>query len=366
MHDRLARLERQVQVRAWLRRSGGRVRESLPAALQIAAAAVAAYVIAHYVLGHVSPLIAVTATITTLGLARDARPRRVLENALGVTVGITFAAVLSSLLGHGWWQLAIVILGTLLVARALSPSPSFAIAATVQSTLVVLLPVPAGGPFERSLDAVIAGVVAMAATALIPRDPRRATNRDARIVFSVVREAMESLTDALQHGARSAAELSLDRLRRSQGLLDNWMASLDSAVAIARFSPWLQKSRPELARQQRLQPAIDLLTRHLRAIARRAMVMTASGEEHPSLAHVMSELTDAVGALAESVIEPGAETTARIALSKVAAQLDPTAMSPAGVLHDSVLVMQLRPLVVDLLVATGMPDDEARALLPKV
>ncbi len=128
-----------------------------------------------------------------------------LETALGVTVGIALSEVIVLLLGKGAWQLAIVVLATLVVARTVSSQPAFAMAAAVQSVLVVLLPDPVGGPFTRSLDAVIAGVVALLATALIPRSPRRATLADARVTFSVLRESADGLVDALNGGSAAAA-----------------------------------------------------------------------------------------------------------------------------------------------------------------
>ena len=173
----LRRLARRVQVRAQVRAGIRRASQSLPAALQIVIAAVASYSIAHFLLGHATPLIAVTVTITSLGIARDARPRKVLETAIGVTVGIALSEVIVLVIGKGGWQLAIVLFATLVITRAVSANPAFAVAAAVQSTLVVLLPDPAGGPFTRSLDALVAGAVALAVTALIPRDPARAAAR---------------------------------------------------------------------------------------------------------------------------------------------------------------------------------------------
>ena len=139
-----------MYLRASITAAARRVAGSVPAAVQIVAAAVASYSIAHYLLGHEIPIVAVTATITTLGIARDARPRRVFDLALGIVIGIVLAEVLVLVIGKGVWQLAIVVFVTLLVARAVSSNPTFAVAAAVQSALVVLLPDPAGGPFTPS------------------------------------------------------------------------------------------------------------------------------------------------------------------------------------------------------------------------
>jgi hypothetical protein len=53
-------------------------------------------------------------------------------------------------------------------------------------------------------------------------------------------------------------------------------------------------------------------------------------------------------------------------LADVARRLDPAQVLPGGGVADAAVLLQLRPLLVDLLVGTGMPVDEARALLPPV
>lgn len=360
----LRRLARAVHLRVQLRAGLRRLRESLPAAVQIVVAALASYAVARYLLGHPTPLIAVTVTITSLGIARDARPRRVLDIALGVTIGIALSEVIVLGLGRGIWQLAIVLFATLLVTRAVSPNPAFAVAAAVQSTLVVLLPDPVGGPFTRSLDALVAGVVALAATALIPRDPRGAALRDARRLFSVFAESLDGLVDALRTGNNPAAELALERLRRTQALIDDWDTSLESATAIARLSPWLRRHLPELAAQRRVLAASDLASRHLRTIARRIVTLAGDGADHGELADLMAELTNAVALVGRETVERQFTGVSRSALAELAGRLDPHVLRPDGELRESVLIVLVRPLVIDLLVGLGMPIDRARALLP--
>jgi len=362
----LRALARRVQFRVQLRAARQRVIDSLPAALQIVVAALVSYAIARYGFGHATPLIAVTVTITSLGLARDARPRRVITTAIGVTVGIAVSEVIVLLVGKGIWQLAIVLFATLLVSRAVSSNSAFAVAAAVQSTLVVVLPDPAGGPFTRSLDAVIAGVVAITATALIPRDPRRAAARNARALFSVFDESIEGLVDALQNGNHPAAELALERLRRTQGLIDDWAASLETASAIARISPWLQRYRPELRAQERALKAADLSSRHLHTLARRVVVIVDDGLSRPQLAGVLAEMQRAVAMLGREIFEPESAGSTRGALTTFASRLDPAEIVPDGDLRETLLVVLVRPLVVDLLEAVGMSPEDSRALLPRV
>jgi len=362
----LRRLARKVHFRALALSSGRRTLQSMPAALQIVVAAVASYAIAHFVFGHEIPIIAVTVTITTLGISRDARPRRVLETSLGIAIGIALSELIVQVIGKGGWQLAIVLFATLVITRAISANPAFAIAAAVQSSLVVLLPDPAGGVFTRSLDGVIAGAVALAATALIPRDPRRAASRDARALFSVFGESLDGIVDALAHSNQPAAELALERLRRTQALVDNWTTSLDTATAIARISPWLRRHLPELIVQARVLRGADLTARHLRTLARRVNVITADGQPHPELASLMAELANGLSLLGRELDDRGLAGSSRTAFVDLAQSLDPQKIAPNAALRETLVVVLIRPLVMDLLVATGMPEADARALLPIV
>ena len=362
----LRRLGRRVRVRAVARASVRRALDSLPAALQIVIGAVAAYSIARWGFGHPAPLIAVTVTITSLGMARDARPRRVLETAIGVTVGILLSELIVLGLGRGVWQLAIVVFATLVVARAVSSNPVFAVVAAVQAVLVVLLPDPPGGPLTRSLDAVVAGVVALAVTALVPRDPRRAVKRDAAALFSVFKESIDGVVEALALGNQSGAELALERLRRTQGLVDDWTQSLDTATSIAVISPWLRRHLPDLRKQARVVAAADLASRHLRTVTRRIVTVLADGKREPELAGLMGELGNAIALLGAELEDRQLTGASRTALADLAKRLDPSLLGSDAELRETLVVVLVRPLVLDLLVGTGMSPDDARDLLPPI
>jgi uncharacterized membrane protein YgaE (UPF0421/DUF939 family) len=364
--DALRKLERSIRRRLDAKMAARRAWESLPAIVQIVAGVTAAYAIAHWGLGHAFPLFAVTVTINSLGLTRDARPRRVLESLLGILLGIALADVLALWLGTGLWQLVVVLLVVFLIGRALSPNPAFAVAAAVPSALVMLLPPPEGGPFERSLDGLVGGVVALIVTSLVPRDPRRAALRDGRTLFSVFDESLGSIVDCLTDAEPAAGELALGRLRRTQPLIDAWTTTLDTAVAVARISPWVRRYLPELHRHERVLRAADLTSRHLRHVARRCEFLVRDGEPRPALAGVIGEVATGIRLIGEELDDPQIAGAARSLLSDLARRLDPAVVMPdAGVSESSVLLL-LRPLTVDLLAGTGMDIDDARALLPKL
>lgn len=361
----LRRLERRIALRARVRDGGRRVVESLPAIVQIVAAVAIAYSITHWGLGHAFPMLAITVTITSLGLTRDARPRRVAEMLLGIVTGVAIAEALALLFGGGLWQLAVVLLVVLVVGRFASPNPQFAVAAAVPSAIVLLIPAP-DGVFGRTVDAFIAGAVALLVTALIPRDPGRTAARDRGVIFAVLTESTESVARALRDGDEAAGELALARLRRAAPLVEAWRQSLDTAIAVARISPFLRSRMPDLRRNARVVETVDLALRHLRSIARRTQFLVRDGEPRPGLADAVTTLATGIRLLGEELADPLTAGSARSVLTSLVRRLDPAVLLPDARLSDAAALLLLRPLVVDLLIGTGMPADEARALLPPV
>lgn len=361
---RLKRLERRIRLRLDFRSALARAVNSAPAALQIVVAATTAYAIAHYLLAHQFPIVAVTVTISTLGFTRDARPRRVLEVVIGITVGILLAEILLMFAGTGVWQIACVLFVTLVVARLVSPSNAFAVAAGVQSMLVMILPAPDGGAFVRSLDGFIGGALALIVTALIPRNLTGLVKRDVRALVSTLTESINTVVDALAYANEPAANLALERLRRTQELINDCTASIESAIAIARISPFMRRHLPQLLAQERAISRLDLASRHLRIITRRIDFLVRDGVERPQFAAIFAQLSVGVATLGAAVEDPAKFAEARQQFESVARELDPLTAVPGAAIADAVLVHVVRPLVVDLLVATGVSVGEARGMLP--
>lgn len=351
-----------------------RVRRSVPAALQVTAATLAAFAFAHLVLGHAAPILSATTTISTLGFARDARPIRVLESAVGILVGIALSEVLLLLIGKGIWQIVPFMLLALLVGRFSSPSNAFAAAAATHSVLVLFLPDPAGGAFVRSVDGLVGGAVALLATALIPRDPIGLARADARAVFIRVDTALVDTIEALGYDRRLRADAALDRVRSTQPLLDAWQASLDTAAAVARVSPWLRRRRADLAGQEHIRRHLDLAIRNLRVVIRRIGTQGPPTVDREPIAALLDDVRLGIGHIERATQQRdrsgGAAplADARRVLDVVAARLDPALVfgpdvDAGDIVGESVVVLMLRPLVIDLLMATGWSHAEARARL---
>jgi uncharacterized membrane protein YgaE (UPF0421/DUF939 family) len=340
--------------------------ESLAPILQIVLGATAGYSIAFYGLGHALPLLAVTVTITALGFSRDARPRRVLETAVGMITGIALSEGMLQLFGHGVWQIALTLLVCLLSARFISGSATFALTVGLQAMLVQILPEPDGGVFVRSIDGIVGGITALVITAVIPRDPRGLARIDANKLFDIFLEAVDSLKLATRDVDIQVADETLRKVRRTQPLVDNWRMSLDSAISIARISPFLRKYRDELRGQVRLMRGMDLATRNLRVVVRRIDFLLRDRQPRPYLADLFEQIGDATRVLARSVQEPEVLDDAQEMLVEIIHQLDPKKHGIADQIREASVLLLLRPLLVDLLCASGMSEEDARAELPAV
>lgn len=346
------------------RRALRRVRDSANAIVQIVVAATAAWAFAYFVLHQTAPLLAATVTLSSLGLARDARPRQIVETILGLLLGILVAETLYLVAGSGWWQIAVALALSLALGRFLSPQPGFAVAAGLQALIVMII--PSTMPFIRLVDGVVGGVAALVVTALIPHNPLRTELRDAKSLFAAFDSAAAALTQALHRGDRLRAERGLEKSRGVTALIDDWRTSLESGIAIARISPFLRRQRAELARHDRIRRSMDLAVRNLRVIARRVVYLCDDGKRRAVHADLLAEITRAAAVIADSLDDISLEPAARDALLAVARRLDPVAILPDGSLGEHNFVSALRPLVVDLLTATGMEPSEARRAVPRI
>lgn len=341
-----------------------RVVASAPAIVQIVVAATVAFSFAHYVLGHAAPLLAATVTVSSLGLVRDARPRRVLETVIGMIVGILVAEIIVLVAGIGWWQLGLTLAASLVIARFLSPQPAFAIAAAIQSAIVMVIPVSV--PFLRMIDGVVGGVTALLVTALLPRSPLRAVTREGAELFAAFDGALATLVQALRRGDPGRAERGLRKARALQGLVDQWRAGIESGSEIARISPFLRAQRPEFERQERVRVHVDLATRNLRVIARRIVYLCDDRTARPIVADLLNELGAGARLITDALGDISYEPAAREAVRAVAGRLDPGVLADRSSAVDQTLIGAMRPLAVDLMTAAGMPADEARAAIPRV
>lgn len=358
-------------------RSSGivRVRRSLMPAVAMTLGAVLAYAFAEFVLGHTAPIFAATSALVSLGFGRDLTVRKVLEVAVGCTLGIAVGDLLMHLLGAGLWQAGIILFISILLARFIDRGVILATQLGVQSLFVVLLPPASGGPFTRSLDAIVGGLMALTLTAILPRDPRVAPRRDLRELVDAFSTMLRECAAALVEADSTQAWHALVRGRGSQAKVDAIRASLVTSSEVARLAPAYRRHRAELEEIEAAVEYLDLAMRNGRVVARRLVsVINNAALAQPaaeSIAQLLEDTADALedmarGLIAERREERSAQMrSARLALSEIAARAHPRDLRVER-LEGEALVILLRPMVIDLLEATGYDREEAVALLPRL
>ncbi|MGM7776409.1 FUSC family protein [Arthrobacter sp. KNU-44] len=360
-------------LRARLRTGLVRSRNSLVPAVQMTVCAVGAYAFAEYILGHSGPLFAATSSLIALGFSRDPRLRRVVEVGFGCTLGIVVGDLLLHWLGSGIWQAAVVLLFSILLARFLDGGSIFTTQLGLQSLLVVLLPAPSGGPFTRSIDAVVGGVFALLVTMLVPKDPRREPRQDVRKLLHELSEVLRECADALINSDSTQAWHALIRGRNCQPLVDRMRQSLKASGEVATLAPAYRRHRDELTMLEESLDSIDLALRNSRVFARRLTSAinhaALTDEATDSISEVLQDTSAGVEELSLGLAEvhDGARRAhlrgARQDLADIATRLHPK-MLHVQKLEGETVVMLFRPLMVDLLEAAGMDPREARDVLP--
>jgi uncharacterized membrane protein YgaE (UPF0421/DUF939 family) len=350
-----------------------RSRNSLVPAIQMTVCAVGAYAFAEYILGHSGPLFAATSSLIALGFSREPRLRRVMEVGLGCTIGIAVGDLLLLWLGGDIWVAAVVLLFSILLARFLDSGNIFTTQLALQSLLVVLLPAPAGGPFTRSIDAVVGGLFALLVTVLMPKDPRREPRKDVQKLLHELAEVLRDCASALTNSDSTEAWHALVRGRNCQPLVDAMRQSLRASGEVATLAPAYRRYRDEIDRLEQSLDYIDLALRNSRVFARRLTSAinhaALSDEATESIAEVLQETAAAIDELSLGLAEvhEGARRahlrTSRLELTEIAGRLHPRLLDVQR-LEGETVVMLFRPLMVDLLEATGMDSKEARDILP--
>jgi hypothetical protein len=261
------------------------------------------------------------------------------------------------------------------LARFLDSGSIFTTQMALQSVLVVLLPAPDGGPFTRSLDAVIGGAFALLVTALIPGDPRSEPRSKLQKLLDELSAVLRECADALARSDSTRAWHALVRARACQPLIDDVRGSFSSAQEVARISPAYRRHREEVGDLQDAAEMVDLAVRNSRVFSRRLTSVinhaAMTDEATASFSSLLEETADAVEILSEGLSDrdPGARdrrlSGARNELAAIATRLHPKTLGVVTMEGEG-LVLVYRPLMVDLLKASGLSQDDATGYLPKL
>lgn len=334
--------------------------------LQCSVAAAIAWLVATEVFQHNRPFFAPIAVVICIGVGfGQQRLRRVVELVVGVSVGIGVGDLLILHIGTGWWQLALVLGLAMTISVVLGGGTLVTLQAGSSAILVATL-LPPGGTagVDRMLDALLGGLLGLAAIALLPGDPPELARRRGQQLLGELAAALTAGAAAITERDREIAQRALRRAR-TQRAGDEYRDALRNAREIAAISPLRRRQRDRIARYAAAAEPIDLALRNSRVLLRRTRSALTDDETFPpTLPDALRQLADAVTAFAGALGDVDLDDVRE----KIRAAA--TAVGAEGLAHTGfsarVVTAQLRSIAVDLLQATGLDHEKARGFLPSM
>ncbi|GAA4570547.1 aromatic acid exporter family protein [Micromonospora coerulea] len=342
-----------------------RVRLALGLAVQAGLAAALAWVVSHKLLGNPQPVFAPISAVGTLAASVGQRLRRTVELIVGVAVGVALGDFLIYLLGNGGWQLGVVVTAAILLTIFFGASVAIVIQAAATAVLIVTLsPSTQNLEIPRFVDAFIGGGIALLVTAiLLPLNPLRVINRAARPALDLLAGQLDVTAEALRKRDRHSAQRALERLRENKDELATFSEAIEGAKETSTLSPARWHRRNELTHYAEAAGPIDRAMRNSGTLIRRSVTLIEDEEPIPD------PMPDAIAHLAESV---------RLLRHEFAVGEEPEkarerslrAVSEAGRAYaqgvgfsGSVVIAQVRTTASDLMVASGIEQEEANRLV---
>ena len=338
-----------------------RLRENWLPIVQTAAAAALAWLLANVVFGHANPVFAPIAAIVSLGATRGQRARRAVELMLGVAVGITSGDLLTTLIGVGVWQLAVIVGLAMAAAVSLGAGLLMLSEAGVSATLVATVQATTSGfPPARLVDVLLGGAVALVFSQLLfPVHPVKLVRSAAERMVRELADTLRAIADALERRDRDQAEEVLERARRISAAWGRFEQALDTGGEAARFAPARRRQRGSLGVYRDIGRPLDLIVGDVTVLARGAVRALRLGDPiPPRLSAALVSLAGATDALAARIgaVEDHPEVSAPALEAVVSAtELALTGQS----LSLSVLIAYTQATAADLLRALGVDRDPA-------
>ena len=294
----------------------------------------------------------------SLGTSYGQRLRRVAEVTVGVAIGVFGADLLVHVIGQGGWQITLVVGLAMTAAILLDGGQVFVIQAAVQSIVVAtLLPDP-GAAFTRWTDALIGGAVALVAATVVPAAPLRRPREQAAQVVRKVRDLLHAAGDVMVDGDVERAMSLLAEARATDPMIRELQDAADEGLDVVASSPFRIRHGPGLRKMAELVEPLDRALRSTRVLVRQCAVAAYRKQPIPhAYAVLAAELAAAVEVVATELDADRVPTAAQPALLAVAAGTGQVERSDD--LSSEVVLAQLRAIIADLLLLTGLDPFEA-------
>ena len=364
--ERLQQVDKSVQARL------KRVRKRLLPIMQIGLAAGLAYFLARDVAGHPRPFFAPISVVIIIGMTGGDRVSKSLDMALGCILGVLVGDLIFYRLGDGGWQIAVIVAGSLLIASFLSSSILVNNQAAIGAILIATIMPPDAEVtgIDRTVDAIIGCLVALATIALIPQAPMQSARAEVSKVLGIMSSVLDDVSDGLRDNDPASIDEALDLIRGTQTGIDDLAAAIKAGQETSRVSPFLWGTRRYINSLARVIPPVDNAVRTTRVLARRAGVLaddndsatTAQIQLLDSLSQVcleLSEVYDVNSRVTQATVIPQCVNELRQAAQEAGMDVIPE----DGVLSAYAILAQTRSLIVDLLMVCGMSNESALAAL---
>lgn len=338
-----------------------------PTILQCSVACGLAWLVAKEVVGHPRPFFAPIAVVICIGVAVGRRLRRLVELVVGVSLGVGVGDLLIQRIGSGAWQIALVVALAMAAAVLLDSGTVITLQAASSAVLVATLLPPVGvGGLDRMIDALIGGLLGIAAIALLPPDLRALARREAAQIFNALARTLHETAAAIDERDASRVADVLEAARGSQSAFGRFTSTLSAAQEIAAISPIRRRSRPAVRRYAAARVPLDHALGNARVLARRTYAALYAGEPFPQcLPDGLRRMAHAVRLLQAQLEGSRDPDEARHAILTAAARANAVPPDETG-FSAHVVAAQLRSIAVDLLMATGLDNATAVAALPPV
>ena len=339
-----------------------RVRANVWWLAQAAIATAVAWILAQQLFGHELPIFAPVAALISVSASLGQRRRSAVEMVIGIALGIGIADALVALIGTGPAQIAAVVCGAMVVVIAFGGSTVLVGEAAASALLVVTIQLPGTGlSGVRFLDSLLGGMVALAVTALLPRNPVEVVRRAAAPLLEEIAGTLEDTAWALERRDRELAEQAWARA---------WFLRLDDledAVAAGRetlrVAPFRGGTREQFGRYEQAAVQIRTALTSVQTLSRGAARALDVRDNVPApVPDALRELAETVRTLDEYLDDPAGRPMVREPALRAAARAT-LVLEQTSNLSVSVIVAQVRSMAVDLIRGWGVAREEAERLV---
>ncbi|ROS78859.1 FUSC family protein [Cellulomonas sp. PhB143] len=356
------RAMRSLVLRARVRQGTSRVRSAFWPIVQASLAAALAYLVGVYVFGHPYPIYAPIAAWVCLGFTSDRQIRKVAELGVGVAIGVGIGGFVVHWIGDGWWQVAVLLASSTLIARFVDRGALLTSQAGAQALVIIGLPTTSGtDPLNRLGDAVAGAAVALLVAVLTPGDARRGPRSAATAAVAELSATFSLLADAARDSDPDGFATALVRGRAAEPAIEEWRSVAGSSYDLSRVNAVAHRYQDELSRHVRDAVLLHRAMNSTRVLARRAVVQVPTDDDAAWVASLLARLATATETLADALGAGRDPAVARETLVDVAHDLDPHRTDDW---HVQSLVLLLRSPVVDLLEMAELDGAAARDALP--